>query len=132
MLSQNAEAEAKFHAEIDELLANDRLPNFEDYPKLKYTEAVFAESMRLFPPAWIVGRTAIAAHLDDKFSGIDYTDGIEGVPVLADCLVNLECRLKNSFDGGDHTIFVGEIEKATIRDDKPLLYFHGKYNELRY
>lgn len=72
-----------------------------------------------------------ASHLDDKFSGIDYREGIDGIPVLADCLVNLECRLKNSFAGGDHTIFVGEIEKVTLRDDKPLLYFHGKYNELK-
>lgn len=62
LLSQNAEAEAKFHAEIDEVLAAKEVPSFEDYPKLKYTEAVLAESMRLFPPAWIVGRTAIAEH----------------------------------------------------------------------
>jgi cytochrome P450 len=60
LLSQNPEAEIKFHEEIDRVLESKRLPTFEDYLSLKYTEAVLAESMRLFPPAWVVGRTAIA------------------------------------------------------------------------
>ena len=71
-----------------------------------------------------------AAHLDDKFAGIEYREGIAGIPVLLNCLVNLECRLKNSYDGGDHTIFIGEIEEATFRDRRPLLYFHGNYRKL--
>ncbi|QQS46886.1 MAG: cytochrome P450 [Acidobacteriota bacterium] len=58
LLSQNPEIEAKFHEEIDRVL-NDRTPTFEDYPALKYTEMVFAESMRLYPPAWIIGRRAL-------------------------------------------------------------------------
>ncbi len=58
LLSTNPEAESKFHAEIDEVLGG-RLPTAEDYPKLKYTEMVFAESMRLFPPAWTIGRRAL-------------------------------------------------------------------------
>ncbi|MEP6924181.1 MAG: cytochrome P450 [Pyrinomonadaceae bacterium] len=62
LLSQNPEAESKFHEEIDRVLENKRLPGFEDYAALKYTEAVFAESMRLFPPAWVVGRTAVENH----------------------------------------------------------------------
>jgi cytochrome P450 len=67
LLSQNTEAETKFHQEIDRVLENKRLPTFEDYAALKYTEAVLAESMRLFPPAWIVGRTAI-----DDYELADY------------------------------------------------------------
>jgi cytochrome P450 len=58
LLSQNPEVETKLHAEIDELL-NGRLPAAEDYPRLRYTEMVFAESMRLYPPAWILGRRAL-------------------------------------------------------------------------
>jgi cytochrome P450 len=61
LLSQNPEIEAKFHAEIDQVLEN-RTPTPEDYPKLKFTEAVLAESMRLFPPAWAIGRLAIEEH----------------------------------------------------------------------
>ncbi|MDQ3219841.1 MAG: flavin reductase family protein [Acidobacteriota bacterium] len=68
-----------------------------------------------------------ASTLPDKFDDIDFVMGINGIPVLADSLANLECRLKNTCDGGDHTIFVGEVERAMIRDGDPLVYFHGDY-----
>lgn len=61
LLSQNPEAEAKFHEEIDTVLGN-RTPTPEDYQKLKFTEAILAESMRLFPPAWANGRLSIQEH----------------------------------------------------------------------
>jgi cytochrome P450 len=59
LLSQNPEVEAKLHAELDAVLGTDphqRLPTLADYPALRYTEQVFAESMRLYPPAWAMGR----------------------------------------------------------------------------
>lgn len=58
LLSQHPEIEARFHAEVDQAL-NGRLPVAEDYPKLRYTEMILAESMRLYPPAWIIGRRAL-------------------------------------------------------------------------
>jgi cytochrome P450 len=54
-LSQNADVEAELHAELDRVLGG-RLPTLEDYASLRYTEQVFAEAMRLFPPAWAMGR----------------------------------------------------------------------------
>jgi cytochrome P450 len=62
LLSQNPETEAKFHAELDRLFPNGETPKPEDYARLKYTEAVLAEAMRLFPPAWALGRLAIEEH----------------------------------------------------------------------
>ncbi len=59
LLSQNPDAESRFHAEIDSVLEG-RLPTFEDLPRLRYTEMVIAESMRLYPPAWAMGRQALA------------------------------------------------------------------------
>jgi cytochrome P450 len=59
LLSQNPEVEAKLHTEIDSVLGvgdERRLATLADYPNLKYTEQVFAESMRLYPPAWAMGR----------------------------------------------------------------------------
>jgi cytochrome P450 len=59
LLSQNPQAEARLHAELDAVLGtgpNRRLPTLADYPALRYTEQVFAESMRLYPPAWAMGR----------------------------------------------------------------------------
>lgn len=58
LLSQSSEAEQKFHAELDEVLSG-RAPSFEDYAQLKYTQKVLAESMRLYPPAWAIGRKAV-------------------------------------------------------------------------
>jgi cytochrome P450 len=58
LLSQNPDAEARLHAEIDSVLAG-RTPAPDDFAKLRYTEAVFAEAMRLFPPAWGIGRMAL-------------------------------------------------------------------------
>ena len=59
LLSQNPDVEAKLHAELDAVLgtgSNRRLPTLADYPNLRYTEQVFAEAMRLYPPAWAMGR----------------------------------------------------------------------------
>lgn len=58
LLSQNPEVETKLHEEIDRVLGG-RLPAFEDVAQLKYTEMVLAESMRLYPPAWALGRLAV-------------------------------------------------------------------------
>jgi cytochrome P450 len=66
LLSQHPEIEAKFHAEIDAVLGN-RTAVPEDYPNLKYTEQIFAESMRLYPPAWTVGRLADEDHELDGY-----------------------------------------------------------------
>jgi cytochrome P450 len=59
LLSQNPECERLFHAEIDRELQG-RLATFEDVPRLRYVEMVLAESMRLYPPAWAMGRYARA------------------------------------------------------------------------
>jgi cytochrome P450 len=58
LLSQNPQAEAAFHSEIDSVLSG-RLPSFSDLPQLRYTESVFAEALRLYPPAWGIGRRAL-------------------------------------------------------------------------
>jgi cytochrome P450 len=55
LLSQNPEAAAKMQREIDDVL-HGAAATVESYPRLKYTEMVFAESMRLYPPAWAMGR----------------------------------------------------------------------------
>jgi cytochrome P450 len=62
LLGQNPKAESRLHAELDSALLDKsgqaRLPTLEDLPSLPYTEMVLAESMRLYPPAWAMGRQA--------------------------------------------------------------------------
>ena len=46
------------------------------------------------------------------------------VPLLNDCLVSMECTLKNTYEGGDHTIFVGQIESGDFSEKSdPLIYY---------
>jgi cytochrome P450 len=58
LLSQHPDVEARLHEEIDSVL-NGRAPSYGDMPALPYTRMVFAESMRLYPPAWAIGRRAL-------------------------------------------------------------------------
>jgi len=65
LLSQNPDAEASLYAELDSVLGG-RLPTLADLPSLPFTEAVVSESMRLYPPAYVMGREAKEdVHLGD-------------------------------------------------------------------
>ncbi len=71
-----------------------------------------------------------ASPIPDKFVGIEYFTNGNNLPILKDSLVSLECRLKDACSGGDHTIFIGEIEKSHISTGKPLVYCDGNYQKL--
>lgn len=58
LLAMHPEKERKFHEELDGVLQG-RLPRVEDLPRLKYTEMIAKEAMRLYPPAYAVGREAL-------------------------------------------------------------------------
>lgn len=58
LLSQHPDVEQRFHEELDRVL-NGRLPNAADIESLRYTYAVLAETMRLYPPAWAMGRSTL-------------------------------------------------------------------------
>ena len=64
LLAQHPEVEAKLHQELDAVLGppedgQGRLPTLADLERLPYARQVLEESMRLFPPAWIIGREAV-------------------------------------------------------------------------
>jgi cytochrome P450 len=73
LLSQNPLVEGKLYEELCSVLGDskgsktNRIPTVEDVPKLEYTEKVFRESMRLYPPAWTIGRQAINDYKVDKY-----------------------------------------------------------------
>jgi flavin reductase (DIM6/NTAB) family NADH-FMN oxidoreductase RutF len=66
----------------------------------------------------------------EKFEGVAYRRGANGAPILSGALAHLECKLHASYEGGDHTIYLGLIEEAETREVKPLLFFRGGYREL--
>jgi len=64
LLARHQDVEAKLHSEIDEVFGK-RAPNLSDIPKLTYTRMVFTESLRCYPPAWIISRMAVEDHRVD-------------------------------------------------------------------
>ncbi len=71
LLARHSDAERHLHAEVDMVLG-DRTPSAADVSHLPYTRAVVAESMRLFPPAWTMGRRAV---VDYHWAGHDVPAG---------------------------------------------------------
>jgi len=77
LLSQHPTVADKLYEELYSVLGSNndkdnsssskRVPTIEDVPKLEYTEKVFRESMRLYPPAWTIGRQAINDYKVDKY-----------------------------------------------------------------
>ena len=63
--------------------------------------------------------------------GQKFRIGETGSPILDDCLAFIECRVANRLDGGDHTIFLGEVvSEGVVTEMEPLLFFRGKYHVL--
>lgn len=69
-----------------------------------------------------------ASRSEDKWAGQKWEQGLAGVPLLSGCIATLECKLVNTVEGGDHTIFVGEVQNLTHQEGgSPLIYFRGAY-----
>lgn len=63
----------------------------------------------------------------EKFAGVKWRKSKNGLALLDGALAYIECKVTRSHEGGDHTIYVGKILKATASGDRPLLFFKGKY-----
>jgi len=66
LLSQNPEAEEELHHELDHVLKG-RLARAEDLAQLKFTRMVFGESMRLYPPSYVIPRQTLKDFPIDKY-----------------------------------------------------------------
>jgi flavin reductase (DIM6/NTAB) family NADH-FMN oxidoreductase RutF len=53
-----------------------------------------------------------------------------GTPVLGGALAYLECRLQTTYEAGDHTIFIAEVEDVVVNEGRPLLYFKSAYHDI--
>lgn len=65
-----------------------------------------------------------------RFEGISWHAGQTGAPVLDAALGVLECETWRKMDAGDHTIFLGLVKRAQVREGRPLVYFSGQYRRL--
>ncbi|MEV7136521.1 flavin reductase family protein [Arthrobacter sp. NPDC093128] len=64
----------------------------------------------------------------DKFSGVTHTTSPLGNPILDSALAWIDCELHKEYDGGDHTIVLGQVKAMNARGEaEPLLFFKGSY-----
>lgn len=71
-----------------------------------------------------------ASRAGDKFAGLDFEDGVAGVPLLLGCCARFECRNTVRHDGGDHVVFISEVVSFDREEREPLLYYAGAYRRL--
>lgn len=68
-----------------------------------------------------------AGKAEDKFSGLELEEGINGNPLLPGCAARFECKTAFQYEGGDHLIFVGEVESFEQSESAPLVFHGGRY-----
>jgi cytochrome P450 len=71
LLSKHPTAWRRLRAEVEEVLGG-RVPTIEDLQRLRYTSMVIDESMRLYPPLWLIARTPLK---DDEIAGYHVPKG---------------------------------------------------------
>ncbi len=72
-----------------------------------------------------------ALNAEERFKNVPFRETERHVPILEGNLSHLECRIVNQFDGGDHIIFLGEVERADFSEGKrPLLFYKSQFHHL--
>jgi flavin reductase (DIM6/NTAB) family NADH-FMN oxidoreductase RutF len=83
---------------------------------------------------------SVARHFADRwrplgsaqFDAVDWLPGrLTGAPLIDGAIARFECELWRSYDGGDHTIFIGEVVSLDRSvEQEALLFFHGRFREI--
>jgi flavin reductase (DIM6/NTAB) family NADH-FMN oxidoreductase RutF len=63
----------------------------------------------------------------EKFAGLEVDIGLGGIPLLRGCNAWLQCRAVSRLPGGDHTIYIAEVESIARAVGRPLVYGNGQY-----
>jgi len=126
--------EGKFHG----VTANSFSSVSLDPPLVLWSQAVKAQSHPIFfkTERFAVNILAedqidlsnrFAKSSQEKFAGLKVDIGLGGVPLLRDCSAWLQCRVSSRVPGGDHTIYVGEVDSIEQAERKPLVFGSGQY-----
>lgn len=71
-----------------------------------------------------------AEHIPDKFDGVPHRLTGEGTPLVDGAIAYLECRVTETFRGGDHTIFLARVERLEDAEGAPLVFAESEYTAL--
>lgn len=116
LLSQNPEAERRLHDEVDRVLGT-RMPGLDDVASLRFTRAVVSESMRLFPPAYVLGRRALEPY---EVPGTNYRIPPRTTVLLSQYLLHRDPRF---WDEPERFAPERWIEQGPRADAKRYAYF---------
>ncbi len=68
---------------------------------------------------------------ESPFTGVTWTHGRVGCPLLEGCAAYLECTVKSMYEAGTHTIFIGQVETGYCRETaRPLIYWNRDFRGL--
>lgn len=67
---------------------------------------------------------------EDKFASVNWTPGLDGVPVLSDAAATIQCRTHSRIAGGDHEIYIGHVLDFHSTEKQPLLFHKGNFATL--
>lgn len=69
---------------------------------------------------------------EEKFQDVSYQNKASGAPIFDNCLAWLDCQTETTYEGGDHTIFIGRVIDGQRKEevDDPLVFYLGKYRGL--
>ncbi|RMF66285.1 MAG: flavin reductase [Calditrichaeota bacterium] len=106
--------------------------------KKSSSHAALSESGRFVVNILSEGQAELAARFanpslssSERYAGTVYDLNDAGIPVFAHTLGHLVCRTEQQVDGGDHTIFLAQVEHASVlAHGNPLLYFRREFYEL--
>ena len=96
-----------------------------------YSLPVFLKSGRFAVNVLSADQEAVSRRFStpeiDRFAGLNTEPGLGGVSLIRGALAWIECSLKTTLEGGDHTILVGSVLRARTFDYQPLLHWRGGY-----
>ncbi|MBV9446029.1 MAG: flavin reductase [Streptosporangiaceae bacterium] len=97
------------------------------------------EESGMFAVNFLAGRQqrlamAFAGKQTASFNEVAHHRAVGGVPILSDALAFMACTTVNEFDGGDHTIFLGEVRELGVprHNQEPLIFFRGSLGALEH
>ncbi|WP_099823262.1 flavin reductase family protein [Oceaniglobus indicus] len=70
-------------------------------------------------------------HEGNAFDMLDWRPGIDGTPLIDNCLARFVCARHAVHDGGDHAIVVGRVLSAAVGDGTPLIFTSGRFGALK-
>ena len=108
--------------------------NAQSFPALRASRGFAVNILALGQEAISNRFASSVGSAHEKFDGVPHRDGKLGFPLLGGALAHLECSTVHTYAGGDHTIFVGQVEAGETSEEatmEALLYFRGKYGSLR-